>query len=87
MAGEDIADTRIVVIIVGYLGRRGDDFIGSCGGIIGITVWLVYDFIGGPPIVTDTGGYCITIPARSFYQIVAEPPFGFQYRCLVQGLP
>lgn len=70
--------------------RRGGDFIGSCGGIIGIIVSLVYDFIGGPPIVTDTEGLCITIPARScfsFYQILAEPPYGSQYRCLVQGLP
>lgn len=44
-----IADARIVVVIVGYLGRGGGDFIGSCGGIIGITASLVYDFIGGPP--------------------------------------
>lgn len=30
-----------IVVIVGYLGRRGGDFIGSCGGITGITVSLV----------------------------------------------
>ncbi|KAJ5197401.1 hypothetical protein N7449_007880 [Penicillium cf. viridicatum] len=57
-----IADACIVVVIVGYLGRGGGDFIGSCGGIIGITASLVYDFIGGPPLVTDTEDFVSRSP-------------------------
>lgn len=67
-----IADARIVVVIVGYLGRRGGDFIGRCGGIIGITVSLVYDFIGGPPVVTDTED---SVPRSPLGVVLAFPKF------------